>query len=333
MKIAILSGGKWGTTLSVLYAHKYPDSKVKFWIRAESKYRDQPLVEYIKTNRVNPKRFLDIKVPNNVFVSSDIKSVVNDVDIVLSAIPSEYLKEHLPKLKGLNFKQFVNCSKGIVDDKPISFYFKSLLAGVPYATISGPNIANEIIANFNDRGKINPSFATIAFDNENAIQDLVSILDFKPYFILDPHNDIKSVEYCGILKQVYALALGICVGLGYSGNTIAGLFHACGREIKKLLAFLNANPNVYDETYAGYPDLEVTYKFARHGRTGKLIAEHGLNAAKEEMKGECIEGFRVLESMYKLTNDLIHLPILKWLYSIIYQEDDIKPISELVNSF
>lgn len=333
MKISILGGGKWGTALVVLYAHKYAKENIPFWIRPESRFKDQSLADYVRKNRINPTKFPNIKIPDNVQVSDDLKTVDNS-DIIISTIPSQHLKEYFPKLKDFKFGQFVNGSKGVIEGKPISFYCEKIMSSVPYAVLSGPNIASEIIINFQNSHQINPAFTTLAFNSKNVIPDLVSKLEFRPYLRLYPHHDIKSVEYCGILKQIYAIALGICVGWGYSGNTVAGLFHASGREIKRILEHLHHDPRVYDETYAGYPDLEVTYKFGRHGRIGTIIAKRGLESAKKELKDECIEGFNVLKSIYDLTKDTnLHLPILKELYSIIYLEKNPKKsLADLINS-
>ncbi len=328
MKISILGGGKWGTALAILYAHKYPS--VSFWIRPESRYNGRSLSDYIGKNRANPSKFPGVAIPENVAVSDNFSEVVNGSDIVISAIPSAYLKQYLMKLKKCSFRRFVNASKGVIGEKPISFCFREIVGDVPYAVISGPDIASEIVENFKG-SRISTAFATVASARKDR---LVEKLEFKPYFRLQFHKDVKSVEYCGILKQIYAMVLGICMGMGYGVNTAAGLFHASGREIKRILEYLGCDPKVYDETYAGYPDLEVTYKSGRHGRIGRLIAQHGVKAAKEQMKGECIEGFRILESMHRTTkNSGLRLPILNELYAIVYQGKKLsKSIDSLMNS-
>jgi glycerol-3-phosphate dehydrogenase (NAD(P)+) len=323
MKVTILGGGKWGTALTVLYSNKFKE--VNFWIRPESKYKGESLAEYAKKRRINPLKFPNIKIPLNVNITSNLY-IVNESDIVISTIPSAYLEDYFKEMKNFNFLQFINASKGVIDGKPIFFSYKKYM-NAHYATLSGPNIAGDVIGNFAGN-RINPSFATIAGVSEQLAKDM----EFIPYLRLQYHSDVKSVEYCGILKQIYAMVLGICVGLKYSGNTIAGVFHASGKEIKKILKELGGDPKVYDETYAGYPDLEVTYKYGRHGKIGRLIATKGVIKAKKEMQKECVEGFRVLQAIYN-ANSRLNLPILNELYSIIYSEKSLeKAVSDLVNS-
>ncbi len=323
MNLSVLGGGKWGTTLAILYSIKYHHEKIGLWIRPESKYHNAALAEYVQKKRRNPKRIKDIQLPSNISVSDNLEEIADNSELLISTIPSEYLKNYLIRLKEANFSQFVNCSKGVIDENPISFFFERIMPSRPYAVISGPTIADDVLKNFRKKDSLNPSFATIAFDPKNSLPTIVSMLEFRPYFILSSCNDIKSVEYCSMLKQAYAVALGLFAGLGYNGNTVAALFHASGKEIKTILECLGKNPKVYDETYAGYPDLEVTYKFGRHGRLGRLIAKEGVASAKIRFQGECIEGFRIISSLQKLVQGSnLNLPIFNAVYSIISLEKD-----------
>tara|TARA_B100001964_G_C14236600_1_gene602769 strand:+ start:593 stop:1705 length:1113 start_codon:yes stop_codon:yes gene_type:complete len=341
MKLSVLGGGRWGTTLAVLYGNKYLNDDnvdINLWIRPESRAYKGSLAEYVSKHRHLPKKgFLHVEVPENVSVSESLEDVVNGSDIVVSTIPSQYLMDYLLRLRELDFKQFVNASKGVIDDKPISYAFEEVMPDKPYAVLSGPNIAREVASNFdkslikrardllNKSTETQPACSVIAFDSDKVNSGLFSKLECKPYLLLHRSDDVKSVEYCGILKQVYAMALGACIGLGFKGNAVANFFYACGRDTKRILKYLKMNPATYDNTPAGYPDLEVTYKFGRNGRFGRLMARHSLKATKRKMKHDCIEGLRVVKSMYDLTTQSrLHLPILEELYAVVYEGKKLK---------
>mgnify|MGYP005624290527 FL=1 len=348
-QLAILGAGKWGTTLALIYGKLALQSaylnKVSLWVRPESKYHKTSLCTYLQKQRVNLARFPeypDVRIPANVSISSDLSETLANAEIVISTIPSKYLASYLPLFKKhltkKKFYCFVNASKGVIDDQPISYYFAQNLPDCAYATISGPNIASQIYHNFKEDSLhsehlINPAFTTLAYDHFKN-PDLLSILNAKPYLRMYRHHDIAAIEYCGILKQVYAMALGVCMGLGLPANTIAGLFHKCGEEITRILAFYKLPTNVYYQTLAGVADLEVTYKYGRNGKLGYLIATEGMSKATDFMSGECVEGLRVLRSIYHKTKDTnLHLPILQETYKVVYEHKPVlRAAQDLVNS-
>lgn len=335
MKITILGGGKWGTTLTTIYANKYKNDQITYWIRPESKTGIKPRYEYVRESRINPfDNFPNIILPGNVEITSDLKLAVNDSDIVINTIPSKNLESYLDSLKSCSFKYFVNASKGVIDDKPIYYTFKRIIKNVPYAVLSGPNIAKDIIENFSKNNeRISPASATLACENAKNRLYLANILDSKPYYRVFPHKDVKSVEYCGILKNVYSMAIGFCIGLNYNVNTVSSFFQDCGFEIKRILKKLGLNPDVFENTKAGLPDLEVTYRSGRNGKLGYLAASEGVEKAIDKMKNECIEGLRILKSLHSFTIEKkISLPILETCYKIVYEGADTeKLINELIN--
>ncbi|MAG07847.1 hypothetical protein CMO89_00060 [Candidatus Woesearchaeota archaeon] len=344
MKISVLGGGRWGTTLAVLYGNKYLNDDnvdINLWIHPESRTHHSSLADYVSKHRHIPKRgFRQVKVPENVSVSDNLEDIVGS-DIVISTIPSKHLKDYLLSLKELDFKVFVNASKGVIDDKPISYALEEVMPDRPYAVLSGPNIASEIASNFdkslvkrardffNKSTETQPACSVIAFDSDKVDSSLFSKLEYNPCLQLHRSDDVKSVEYCGILKQAYAMALGACIGLGFKGNAVANFFYLCGKDIKRILKHLKLNPEVYDNTPAGYPDLEVTYKFGRNGRFGRLMAKYGFKTAKRKMKHDCVEGLRIIRSMYDLTTEKNrHLPILDQLYAVVYEGKKVKDAKE-----
>lgn len=336
MKITILGGGKWGTALTTIYANKFKNESICYWIRPESKTGVKPRYEYVQESRINPfDNFPSVILPENVEVTSDIKYAVNDSDIVINTIPSKHLEFYLNAIKDESFKYFVNASKGVINDKPISFTYGKIIKHTPYAVLSGPNIAKDIISNFSKNNElISPAAATLACKNSHDRIYLSQTLDYKPYYRVFPNKDVKSVEYCGILKQVYAMVIGFCIGLGYDVNTISSLFQDCSFEVRRILKKQGLNPNVFYETKAGLPDLEVTYKSGRNGKLGYYAAIDGLEKSLEKFKNECVEGLRILQALHLFSEEKkISLPILEACYSIVYLKQDPKDIIDKLMNF
>ena len=328
MKIAILGGGKWGITLAMVYSHFFKN--IELWVRTKSKYKKETLACYLQQKRCIDAKFprLKIKLPHSIHVSDNMPVVLNNANIILCTIPSAHIKEYTEEFKHARAQVFINASKGVIEDKPISAYFAKELPHLTYAILSGPNIAQQIIENFqHDTKLINPAFATLAYDPYKVKIPLIKHMNAAPYLKLSFHNNVTSVEYCSILKQIYAIALGFCLGLGLSGNTIAGLFHKSGEEITKIIKHLGYNPMVYHTTFAGAPDLEVSYKYGRNGKLGTYIAKHGWEKAKKHYGKECIEGIRVIKALYtKLNNKKLDVPIFKEVYSLMYEK---KPLEQV----
>lgn len=331
MKFSILGGGKWGTTLAVLYAHKltdpkfadqFQDSQIHLWVHPDDVFLGVNVLESILSSRYAP-RLPKIRIPDIVVASSELETVVNGSDILINAVPSEHLEHYLKSIKSLEFQQFVNASKGVINDEPIYLTFRKYMPDKPYAVLSGANVAQQIANKF--LGEKGTAFSALGFRPDSS-PDLLEILDYRPYMRLYPTDQILAVEYCGILKQIYAMVLGACRGIIGEGNTHSGLIQACGREIKLLInEFTDEDPRIFDDLPCGYPDLLVTSTHGRNGKVGYLLATEGKEAVDRFVEQECVEGFRVLESVYKRTRGKrLHLPILEQTYSVFFRRTSVE---------
>lgn len=258
--------------------------------------------------------------------TSNLESAVKNADVVIGAIPTANLKQYLNMISSLPFGQYVNASKGVIDLNPVFKYFNQVMPDTPYATLSGPNIAAGIAENFLPGKTIPaPACATLAYDPDNSIPDLLQTMVALPYFRVYPHRSVDGVERCGMLKQIYAMALGVGDELKEMGvlneNTIAGMMQSCTREISRILNYHGIDPAVFSHTDAGIGDLYVTFRLGRNGKTGRFIARGGIDYAKEQMQNECVEGFRVLDAVYEEMKDTgIHLPIMTQMHRTVHKE-------------
>lgn len=345
-KIVVIDAGAWGTALAILLGNKFKgsDKQIYFWVDPEIKVGNKTLTDEIKETRINQK-LPKVRVPENVIISGDFEEVLSDANLIISVFPSVKCEEKFNQMKPFVNKQalFLHGTKGLVNGDTISALLEKTfeIDESQIGVISGPNIAKEIAMNF--AGQLNPSFSTIACVDEKNRGIMKKILDFPPHLKLSCSGDVKGVELCGVLKQPYAMALGIVIGLGYTTNTIAGFFMLCGKEIKEIMNklakidpdFSSISPKTYDCCFAGYPDLEVT-KRARNGRAGRMI---GQGKTKEqvlkEFKGQAIEGFRIIEVLDRNNKERLHLelPILEKVNNIINKQVSAKEgIKELFSN-
>ncbi len=309
-KISIIGDGGWGTTLAVLLAEK--GFSVTLWGAFP-----QNMAEMGRT-RENRKFLPGIKLPSSIILTADIETAVQMGDIMVLAVPSQYLLDVLKKIKRTAYqkKHFVSVVKGL-DLKSfmtMSQLIQRELGQVPVAVLSGPTIAIEVARKI-------PSTAVAASKNQKLareVQDIFSCDHFRVY----TNRDILGVELCGSVKNVIALACGVCDGLGLGTNAKAALLTRGLVEMAKLGKALKARPETF-AGLAGLGDLATTC-FSPNSRNRSVGNELG--------KGRCLkdilasmdavaEGVVTAKSVHALARKLhIEMPITQAVYEILYCE-------------
>lgn len=318
--IAVLGGGSWGTAITkMLSEHKaLTQSKIsslQWWVRGEE------TAAYIRENKHNPKYISSVEIhPNVVSVSSNIKQVIATSDLIVLAVPSAFLKDALKDItaQDLEGKFIVSAIKGLLPhSKQIVADFLMNEYGVPHENmmvISGPCHAEEVASE-----KL--SYLTIAGLNQDAAIHFASLLACR-YIRTIISKDITGTEYGAVLKNIYAVASGICHGIGYGDNFQAVLISNAIREMEAFLYKVHAHPReINHSAYLG--DLLVTaYSLhSRNRRFGTMLGKgYSVKSAQLEMS-MIAEGYYATKSMYELNNEQLHvdMPIAEAVYSIIYQ--------------
>ncbi|MFT7114498.1 MAG: glycerol-3-phosphate dehydrogenase (NAD(P)+), partial [Candidatus Azotimanducaceae bacterium] len=225
--IAVLGGGSWATAIVKMLSNN--TEQLGWWLRNEE------TVAYVKKHKHNPKYLSSVEFDTNrINVSSDIKGLISWADYVVLAIPSAFLKEALSDCHDL-FKDKVVFSaiKGIVpEDNAIVGDFMHNSFSVPYESIgviTGPCHAEEVALE-------RLSYLTIASQDLEKAQVIADHLSCR-YIKTTVSEDIYGTEYSAVLKNVVALAAGICHGVGYGDNFQAVLISNAIREMK---AFVDA---------------------------------------------------------------------------------------------
>lgn len=323
--IAVLGGGSWGTAITKIFSeNKQKENsqiqELRWWVRNEE------TAEYIRKFKHNPKYISSVEIhPDIVCVSADIKEVISKSDILVFAIPSAFLKDSLKEINGGDFKNkfIVSAIKGLLPHSRqiVADFFQNEFS-VPHENlmvISGPCHAEEVASE-----KL--SYLTIAGLNENETSFFASLLSCR-YIKTIISADITGTEYGAVLKNIYAVASGICNGYGYGDNFQAVLISNAIREMELFLFTVHAHPReINHSAYLG--DLLVT-AYSQHSRNrtfGTMIGKgYSLKNAQLEMN-MIAEGYYATKSMYELNRDKLHIdmPIAEAVYNIIYGNQPVK---------
>ena len=311
-RVAVLGGGSWATAIAKIVMHH--EGKITWYMR-----RDDRIDEFRRLHH-KPAYLTGLHFDvDRINFSSDINDVVKNCDTLIFVIPSPYIKSHLKKLKAnMKDKMVVTAIKGIVPEESltVSRYFQRQykIPEEQVACIGGPSHAEEVAL---DR----LCYLTVGCrDLGNA--KVVAELFTNKFVKTSVSRDIEGIEYSSVLKNVYAIAAGICHGLKQGDNFQAVLVANAVQEMKR---FLNAvqpeERHVSDSAYLG--DLLVTMysNFSRNRVFGTMIGQ-GYSVKTAQLEMEMIaEGYYGTNCM-KIINKRYHvnMPILDAVYNILYEK-------------
>ena len=307
-----MGGGSWATAVAKIVLEK---------VDHISCYMRRPeVIEDFKRLEHNPSYLTSVHFDvNRISFSSDINEVVRNCDTLIFVTPSPYLKNHLKKLKEkLHNKFVITAIKGIVPDENLicSEYFRQVF-NVPddnLAVLGGPSHAEEVAL-----GRL--TYLTIGCTDEEKAANFADLIA-SSYVKTKTNSDVIGIEYASVLKNVYAIASGICNGLKYGDNFQSVLVSNAVQEMSR---FLNAvypiERNVYDSVYLG--DLLVTSysNFSRNRVFGTMIGR-GYSVKSAQIEMEMIaEGFYGTKCMKEINRHFhVNMPILDAVYNILYEK-------------
>ena len=311
-KIAIVGGGSWATAIAkIVVRHTH---HIGWYMRRDDRIDD------FKRLGHNPAYLMSVHFNvDEIYFSSDINKIVENYDTLVFVTPSPYLKNHLKKLKTrLHDKFVVTAIKGLVsDDNLLCSEFFHQVYDVPYANIAcigGPSHAEEVALE-------RLSYLTVGCAGKEKAQAFTEILS-SDFIKTKTSQDVVGIEYSSVLKNVYAIAAGICSGLKYGDNFQAVLMSNAVQEMSRFLSAVHPlERSVYDSVYLG--DLLVTgySNFSRNRTFGTMIGK-GYSVKSAQIEMEMIaEGYFGTKCM-KETNRHLHvnMPILDAVYNILYEK-------------
>jgi len=311
--IAVIGGGSWATALVKILSNN--TNNISWWVRKKE------TAEHIRTHRHNPDYISDVEVDTKkVKVTSDINEAVSSAGILILAVPSAFLKDALKPLskEALKNKIIVSAIKGIVPDELLSIgeYLnkKWNVSFQNFAVITGPCHAEEVAME-------RLSYLTIASQNNSGAKKVASLLNCD-YIRTTVSDDIYGTEYAAVLKNVVAIACGICHGLGYGDNFQAVLVSNSIQEIKRFVDAVHPiKRDINDSAYLG--DLLVTAysQFSRNRTFGTMVGKgYSVKSAQLEMN-MVAEGYYAVKGVYQLNKKLkVKMPVTTAVYNILYEK-------------
>ncbi len=319
-KIAVIGGGSWATAIIKMLSNN--SNEILWWIRKPE------IADFIKKYKHNPTYLSAVEINlERVELNTSLTEVIKLADIIVLAVPAAFLADSLKKLTKEAFenKIIVSAIKGIVPEQnKIVGEFIHDSFNVDYqniAVISGPCHAEEVALE-----KL--SYLTIACSNTNNAQIIANQLMCR-YIKCSVSDDIFGTEYAAVLKNIFAIASGICHGLGYGDNFQAVLVSNAIQEIDR---FVNAvhpiNRDIKNSAYLG--DLLVTAysQFSRNRTFGNMLGKgYSVKSAQFEMN-MIAEGYYAAKCLHEINKKhQVNMPISAAVYNIIYER--ISPVIEM----
>lgn len=319
-QIAVIGGGSWATAIVKMLCNN--SNQIHWWIRNSTS------VEHIKKYKHNPNYLTSVEFdPNRLVLNTDLKAIISQADIVIMAVPSAFLKDALSGLTSENFKnkQVFSAIKGIVPEHNLivgEFFnteYKVPMENI--GVITGPCHAEEVAME-----KL--SYLTVACQNYDNAVFVASQLKCR-YIKTTVSDDIYGTEYSAVLKNVFAIASGICHGLGYGDNFQAVLISNAIQEIKRFVDEVHPiDRDIKSSAYLG--DLLVTAysQFSRNRTFGGMIGKgYSVKSAQLEMN-MVAEGYYGVKCVYEINKQYkVDMPITNAVYNILYEK--ISPAIEM----
>jgi glycerol-3-phosphate dehydrogenase (NAD(P)+) len=271
IRVAVIGAGSWGTTVAALAAHNTPTT---LWARRRE------LAEQINHAHVNADYLPTFTLPAQLEATHDLGAAVSSADVVVMATPSHgfrsVLEEAAPYVRA--WVPVVSLAKGLEQDslKRMSEVVNEILPGHPVAVLTGPNLAKEILAG-------QPAASVVAIDDDiigSELQRIFATMRLRVY----TNPDLVGCEVAGVVKNVIAIASGMCQGMGFGDNTRATLITRGLAEMTRLGVALGGLPLTF-AGLAGMGDLIATCSSVQ-SRNNAVGHELGLGRAIGDILGE-----------------------------------------------
>jgi glycerol-3-phosphate dehydrogenase (NAD(P)+) len=311
--IAVIGGGSWATALVKILSNN--NDSIRWWLRSSD------TVDFVNKYHHNPNYLSDVEIdPERVTPTHDLKEAIRGAGVIILAVPSAFLKDSLAALTPEDFegRLVFSAIKGIVpDDLRIIGDFMHHSYRIPLeriGVITGPCHAEEVAME-------RLSYLTVSCIDTEQAGRMAALLNCR-YIKTTVSDDIYGTEYSAVLKNVIAIASGICHGVGYGDNFQAVLISNAIQEIKRFVDAVHPiGRDINDSAYLG--DLLVTAysQFSRNRMFGTMIGKgYSVKFAQLEMN-MVAEGYYATRCIYELNKKYqVRMPITSAVYNIIYEK-------------
>lgn len=302
-KVAVIGSGDFGTAISQILS-KNTEEVILYSRRKE-------ITENIAKSGYNIEYYPNTKLNENIKATSDLADI-DDCEVIFLSIPSSAIRKTLEVIKThIKGKILVSVAKGIEYPslKTMGKIIEEYTA--EYVVLSGPNFASEIILDLNTITNISAK----NLKNAEIVKKILETDKFKVKII----EDIIGTEFCGIMKNINAIAYGICEGMNIGENGRYAILTKGFEDTKKILSAIGGNSNTLD-TYCGFGDLILT-STSKESRNHTLGTLYGQKLIVSESSGVIFEGKNSIESIKKLCEkNSIESPIVDFVYGVIVEK-------------
>ncbi|MDE6566777.1 MAG: NAD(P)H-dependent glycerol-3-phosphate dehydrogenase [Lachnospiraceae bacterium] len=309
-QITFLGAGSWGTALAILLAKN--GHKVTLW----SKIQEE--VDMLTEHREHLQRLPGVKLPSSIEVTGNLEqAVAHGTDLIVFAVASPFVRSTAKEVSAIipQGQRLVNVAKGVEEDTLMTLcaIIEEEIPQAEVAVLSGPSHAEEVSVGV-------PTTVVVGANRKEYAEDLQELF-MNDRFRVYTSPDVLGIELGGSIKNVIALAAGICDGLGCGDNTKAALITRGITEITRLGVAMGAKP----ETFAGLSgigDLIVTCTstHSRNHNAGYLIGQgYTMQAAMDEVK-QVVEGVYSAKAARKLAEKYqVSMPIVEGINKVLFE--------------
>jgi glycerol-3-phosphate dehydrogenase (NAD(P)+) len=317
LNLCIVGAGSWATALCKIFSDA--GMEVCWWF-----HREEDAIQFRETGH-NPRYLSDVDFTGrNIKAEFRLEKAIESADMVLIAVPSAYVAQVLKDLPPGIFqgKKLITSVKGILPEQLMlvtDFLITEFKVGnEQIAVIGGPCHAEEVALE-------KQSYLTVASVNPELAELLKGKMQSR-FISVKVSPDPEGVEWAAVLKNVYAIACGVCHGQGFGDNFQAVLVSNAMQEMQLFLdSHLPGRRNTLESAYLG--DLLVTaYSiFSRNRTFGNMVGRgYSVRAAQVEL-GMVAEGFYAIKALHKMREKLqLHLPIAEAMYSVMHENAPVK---------
>lgn len=307
-KVTFLGAGSFGTALGILLAKKGND--VILWDREKS------IIDEINNKRTNDRYVKGITIPLNVTAYENMEKALKDSEYIILSIPSHVIRSMCKLIKNkINSKAIIiNIAKGIEEGNnlTLSQVISEELPENPVVVLSGPSHAEEVA--------IGIPTTVVVTSKDMKYAEMVQDLFMEPNFRVYTNEDLIGVEVGGAVKNIIALAAGVCDGIGYGDNAKAALMTRGMAEIARIGIAMGGKAETFFGL-TGMGDLIVTCTsvHSRNRRAGILIGKGKTMEEAIEEVGMVVEGIKACRAFYELKEKIgVTMPITDISYKVLF---------------
>ena len=308
LKVGLLGGGSWGTTVASLTAK---NAETIIWAR------NKATVDEINTHHTNQKYLPDAKLTTSLIASNSIKETVEHADVIVMGIPSQNMRKVLEEAKQhiRPWVPIINLAKGleISTKMRMTEIIEEIMPGHPAGVLTGPNLAKEI--HFG-----NAAAAVIAMVDNTIAKKLQTVFS-SGLFRVYTNNDVIGCELGGALKNIIAIASGMGDGANAGDNTRAAIITRGLAELTRLGIAMGGKKSTFSGL-AGMGDLVATCsssKSRNHHVGFQLGRGKSLEQIINEMN-EVAEGVKTAKVVRQLAKQYnVDMPISEEIYKVLYE--------------